>query len=199
VSHVEQLALSRCAVKAPGSCGVALVTIHMTNRRNPIATITPGASDATRRRYAAPHPAATAELYQMPYAAPPDERRRAHRIHGSSHRAGSCAGFPASGEIVAWREPAANVAPRTSDWRIFSSGTRRIRFPHGCRFPPANRCLRIPARRSGGTHKFRVGHPAQGAQSKRRASHGRALALEPNYAPYRINAATAWKESRRFI
>lgn len=198
VSHVEQLALSSCARGSGGKmwCG----TCHDPHDKpeNPESYYRSKCQECHTAPLAATHPAASSNCIGC------HMQRRQTRDGGhtafTDHR---IARVPASGierspqrKLVAWREPPPAVANRNLGLANVTVGERdgsAFHMDSGFRLltgvyesTPDDAAVLT----SLGLVILRKGGAAEAARL-----YERALALESNYAPYRVNAATAWKEA----
>ena len=199
VSHVEQFALSLCARQSSGKmwCG----TCHDPHDKpaDPERYYRAKCLGCHTAPLSAPHPSAAAAANCTGCHMPRRQTKDGGHTAFTDHR---IARVPAPGsstprrKLVAWREPPAAVAGRNlglanvlvgeRDESAFQmdAGFRQLTGVYESRPDDAAVLTSL------GLVILRKGRATEAAQL-----YERAVALEPNYAPYRINAATAWKEA----
>ena len=195
VSHVEQLALSVCARQSSGKmwCG----TCHDPHDKpvNAESYYRAKCLGCHTAPLAKSHPAsATANCIgcHMPRRQTRDGGHTAFTDHRIA-RAPSEGSSALQRKLVAWREPAAAVADRNLGLANVLVGERDESAFH----------MDAGFRRLTDVYESRPDDPAvltslglvilrKGGATEAARLYERAIALEPAYAPYRINAATAW-------
>jgi hypothetical protein len=197
VSHVEQLALSACARGSGGKmwCG----TCHDPHDKPENAESYYRAKCQSCHSALAPsHPAASANCIgcHMKRRPAKDGGHTAFTDHRIARVPAAETERSVRTRIAAWREPAAAVAKRNLGLANITIGERdqsAVHMDTGFRLltdvyesspddPAVLTSLGLVILRKGGA--------VEAARL-----YERALMLEPDYAPYRINAATAWKEA----
>lgn len=200
VSHVEQLAQSRCAQRSSEKLWCGACHDPHDKPADPVRYYRAKCLGCHSSPLAKSHPAASGNCVgcHMPQRKTRDGGHTAftdHRITRSPAPAAST-GLLQPRKLVAWREPAAAVADRNLGLANVLVGERDESAPH----------MDAGFRSLADLYESRPDDPAvltslglvilrKGGALEAARLYERAVALDPVYAPYRINAATAWTQA----
>ena len=201
VSHVEQFALSACARRSGGKMWCGSCHDPHDKVENPESYYRAKCLGCHGSALAQSHaaPAENCIGCHMPRRQARDGGHTAFTDHHIARSPVGAQAQPLQRKLVAWREPPAAVATRNLGLANILVGERDESAFHmdaGFRLlaDVYESSSNDPAvLTSMGLVILRKGGPAEAARL-----YERALTLDPDYAPYHINAATAWKEAGDF-